>query len=143
MLYLEVPVQTPVNFFQHIFTPAMTVLLEYLDPMIHTYFVFFLLYNSVAEIVLVFNDNSLMHKAIFKLFPSAISPVGMSKVQPFSTQIIAPYTLDTCQIYAKLCTRMCQISRQSDCTLKIYSDFCKCAKRKTSCLQLFKHTVLT
>jgi len=45
-----------------------------------------------------------MHTVIFKLFPSAVNPVGMSKVQPFSTQIIATYALDTYQIHTKLCT---------------------------------------
>jgi len=45
-----------VAFFQHFlhnFTPVVTILLEYLYPTIHTYFVF-LLYNSLAEILLVF-----------------------------------------------------------------------------------------
>jgi len=44
-----------------------------------------------------------MHTAIFKLFPSTVNPVDMSKAQPFSTQINAPYTLDTYQIHTKLC----------------------------------------
>ena len=45
-----------------------------------------------------------MHTVIFKLFPAAVNPVGVSKIHPFSTQIIAPYTLDTYQIHTKLCT---------------------------------------
>ena len=42
----------PQHFLHIFFTPTVTVLLEYLDPVIHTYF--FLLYNSVAEILLAF-----------------------------------------------------------------------------------------
>ena len=84
----------------------MTVLLEYLDPAIHTYFVFALKLcsrNSFGFLITKRHlyDNSPMHTVIFKLFPLAVNPVGMSKVQPFSMQIIA---LDTYQIHTKLCS---------------------------------------
>jgi len=90
-----------------------------------------------------------MHTAILKLFPSVVNPVGMSKVQPFSTQIITPYTLDLSNSYQTLHLNsplyvlyLCQISRQSDCILKSYRDFCKCAKKSKEKKLKFDHPYL-
>ena len=108
ILSLEVPglnSRYAQRFFPH-FYPTVTVLLEYLDTP-----TLFLFYNSVAENSFGFPttkghlyNNLPMHTAIFKLLPSVINPVGMSKVQPFSMQINAPFTLDTYQIQIELCT---------------------------------------
>ena len=81
-----------------------------------------------------------MHTAIFKLFPSVVNTVGMSKVQPFSTQSNAPYTLDTYQIHIKLCISIHFYTlfiyakfqgNQTACTLKSNTDFSKCKKEQS------------
>ena len=88
-----------------LFTPAMTDLLEYLDPVIHTYL--FLLYNSVAVTIWFSNyqkaplDNSPMHTAIFKLFPS---PLNKEKIHKSLTTHISWMATANSAIFAVWCS---------------------------------------
>jgi len=75
-------------FFAH-FNPHCDCSVRVLGPRDSHLPTLFLLYNSVAEILgfpttkSSLYDNSPMHTAIFKLFPLAVNPVGVSKAQPF------------------------------------------------------------
>ena len=118
-------------FFWH-FYHVMNVLLEHLDNMIHTYFVFVLQLcsrNSFGFLTTKRHlyDNLSMHTAIFKLFPSAVNPVGRSTAQSFSTWI-STLTLWILIKFIKMSVPdftfcyaiyLCQISWQSGCILKV------------------------
>jgi len=76
--------------FLHIFYPHCDCSIRVLRPHDSHLLCFCFIVGFITTKRHLYN-NSLMHTAIFKLFPSVVNPVGWLTAQSFFTQIIAPY----------------------------------------------------